>query len=121
MGVSDAYLKLREQILSYNNVESEIERTAGLNLVNTTNLSYFDQSQKGELFRLKAIFLGSLGRTLKASQAYCHSVKICPTLSNSWISWGGLCSTLGTMAERQAQHLGKKGGPEKAKVWSFCI
>ncbi|KAL3936676.1 MAG: hypothetical protein SGBAC_008060 [Bacillariaceae sp.] len=115
MGVSDAYLKLREQILSYNNIESELERTAGLNLVNTTNLSYFDQSQKGELFRLKAIFLASLGRTLKASQAYCHSVKICPSLSKSWVSWGGLCSTLGTMAERQAQQMGKKAGAEKAK------
>ena len=116
MGVSDAYMKLREQILSYNNIESEIERNAGLNLINTTNLSYFDQSQKGELFRLKAIFLASLGRTLKSSQAYCHSVKICPSLSKSWISWGGLCSTLGTMAERQAQQqIGNNASPEKEK------
>ena len=57
MDVSDAYLKLREQILAYNNPENELERTGGLNLINTTNLSFFDAPQKSELFRLKAIFL----------------------------------------------------------------
>lgn len=95
MDVSDAYLKLREQILYYNNPESELERTGGLNLINTTNLAYFDASQKGELFRLKAIFLASLRRTSKSNQAYCHSVQICPSHSKSWLSWAGLCSSLG--------------------------
>lgn len=102
MDVSDAYQKLREQILFYNNPESELERTGGLNLINTTNLSYFDSTQKAELFRLKAIFLASLRRTSKSNQAYCHSVQICPTHAKSWISWGGLCSSLGAMTEKQA-------------------
>ena len=103
MDVSDAYLKLREQILLYNNPENELERTGGLNLINTTNLAYFDASQKSELFRLKAIFLASLRRTSKSNQAYCHSVQICPTHAKSWISWGGLCSSLGSMTEKQAE------------------
>jgi transformation/transcription domain-associated protein len=102
MDVSDAYLKLREQILFYNNPESELERTGGLNLINTTNLSYFDAAQKGELFRLKAIFLASLRRTSKANQAYCHAVQVCPSHTKSWMSWGGLCSSLGAMTEKQA-------------------
>lgn len=104
MDVSDVYLKLREQVLFYNNPESELERTGGLNLINTTNLSYFDQAQKAELFRLKAIFLASLRRTSKSNQAYCHSVQICPSHTKSWISWGGLCSSLGAMTEKQAEH-----------------
>jgi transformation/transcription domain-associated protein len=117
MDVSDAYLKLREQIISYNNPESDLERTGGLNLINTTNLSYFDQTQKSELFRLKAIFLASLRRTSKSNQAYCHSVQICPTHSKSWVSWGGLCSSLGTLTERQAEQLTlKSGSSEKSKV-----
>ena len=110
MDVSDAYLKLREQILLYNNPESELERTGGLNLINTTNLSYFDLSQKSELFRLKAIFLASLRRTSKSNQAYCHSVQICPSHTKSWISWGGLCSSLGSMTEKQAEHARASGG-----------
>ena len=104
MDVSDAYMKLREQILAYNNPESEAERTGGLNLINTTNLGFFDASQKSELFRLKAIFLSSLRRTTESpNQAYCHAVQICPTHAKAWISWGGLCSSLGSLTEKQAE------------------
>jgi transformation/transcription domain-associated protein len=116
MDVSDAYLKLREQILSYNNPENDLERTGGLNLINTTNLSFFDPAQKSELFRLKAIFLASLRRTSKSNQGYCHSIQICPTHSKSWVSWGGLCSSLGTLTERQTEQLAmKSGSTEKGK------
>ncbi|KAI2509201.1 PI3/PI4 kinase-like protein [Fragilaria crotonensis] len=102
MDVSDAFSKLREQILPLYNVESDLERTAGLNLVNTTNLGFFDVSQKSELFRLKAQFLSSLvGGRSKANQAYCHAVQVCPTYAKAWISWGSLCSSLGRLAEKQ--------------------
>jgi hypothetical protein len=103
MNVSDAFLKLREQILAYYNPESELERHGGLNLINTTNLSFFDPSQKSELFRLKAMFLTSLGGKSKANQAYCHSVQICPTHARAWDSWGGLCASLGAVAEKQVE------------------
>lgn len=117
MDVSDAYLKLREQILFYNNPDNELERTGGLNLINTTNLSFFDAQQKSELFRLKAIFLSSLRRTSKSNQAYCHSVQICPSHAKAWVSWGGLCSSLGSLTEKQAEQMAAKGGtPEALKV-----
>lgn len=104
MNVSDAFLKLREQILAYYNPESDLERHGGLNLINTTNLSFFDPAQKSELFRLKALFLTSLGGKSKANQAYCHSVQICPTHARAWDSWGGLCASLGAAAEKQVEH-----------------
>ena len=118
MDVSDAYLKLREQILAYNNPESDLERTGGLNLINSSNLLYFDASQMSELFRLKAIFLSSLRRTSKSNQAYCHSVQICPRHSKAWISWGGLCSSLGTLTEKSAEQAATNGGSasESTKV-----
>ena len=116
MDVSDAYLKLREQILAYNNPESEVERTGGLNLINTTNLSFFDAKQKSELFRLKAYFLSSLRRTSKSNQAYCHSVQICPTYAKAWVSWGGLCSSLGSLTEKQFDQMTAKSGTESSKV-----
>lgn len=109
MDVSDAFSKLREQILVYDNPESELERSGGLNLVNTTNLSFFDASQKSELFRLKAVFLASLSARSKANQAYCHSVQICPSYARSWISWGGLCSSLGDITEKQREHQATTG------------
>ena len=122
MDVSDAFLKLREQILSYNNPESEVERAGGLNLINTTNLSFFDAPQMSELFRLKAIFLSSLRRSSKSNQEYSHSVQICPTHSKAWVSWGGLCSQLSTITERQTEQMAAKGGSssENSKVSSIC-
>jgi FAT domain len=115
MNVSDAYLKLREQILAYFSPESDLERHGGLNLINTTNLSFFDPSQKSELFRLKAMFLASLGGRSKANQAYCHSVQICPTHARAWDSWGGLCSALGAVAEQQMERSAATGSSEAGK------
>ena len=103
MSVSDAYLKLREQILGYFNPESKLERHVGLNMINTTNLSFFDSSQKSELFRLKATFLQSLQGRSKANQAFCHSVQICPTHGRAWDSWGELCASLGAVTEKQIE------------------
>lgn len=68
MDVNDAFLKLREQIMLYLHSKTSDELCGGLNLVNTTNLSFFDQAQKSEIFRLKASFLNSLGARAKASQ-----------------------------------------------------
>lgn len=104
--------------MGYNNPENDLERTGGLNLINATNLGFFDAPQKSELFRLKAIFLASIRRTSKSNQAYCHSVQICPTHSKAWVSWGGLCSSLGALTEKQADQLASKSGgsSESAKV-----
>lgn len=102
MDVSDAFSKLREQILAYSNPDSDLERTGGLNLINNTNLAFFDSSQKSELFRLKATFLSSLGGRSKSNQSFCHAVQICPSYARAWVSWGGLCASLGKLAEKQS-------------------
>lgn len=68
MDVNDAFSKLREQIMLYLHSKLSDELCGGLNLVNTTNLSFFDQAQKSELFRLKASFLNSLGARAKSNQ-----------------------------------------------------
>lgn len=44
--VSDAFLHLREQIVAYQQSTEKAMLTGGLNLVNTTNLTYFDSQQK---------------------------------------------------------------------------
>lgn len=102
MNVSDAFLKLREQVLAYYNRDSDTERQGGINLINTTNLSFFDAPQKSELFRLKALFLASFSSRSKATHAFCHSVQVCRSHSRTWSSWGELCASLGAVAEKQA-------------------
>lgn len=71
MDVEDAFSKLREQIMLSLDSKSQDELRGGLNLVNTTNLSFFDHAQKSELFRLKASFLNSLGARAKSNQVSC--------------------------------------------------
>ncbi|CAB9517671.1 PI3/PI4-kinase family protein C1F5.11c [Seminavis robusta] len=115
MDVNDAFHKLREQILIYDSAESDLERTGGLNLINTTNLSFFDAKQKSELFRLKAVFLASLGLRSKSNQAFCHSVQVCPSHARAWVSWGGLCSHLGALTEKQMEQTAAKSGSEPSK------
>ena len=102
MDVSDAFSKLREKILSYER-GTELERTEGLNLINTTNLSFFDPYQISELFRLKGSFLTYLGGRSKANQLYCRAIQICPSYSKAWVSWGGLCSSLGYEIEQEGK------------------
>lgn len=115
MNVSDAFQKLREQIVAYYNLNSDLERHGGLNLINTTNLSFFDAPQKSELFRLKALFLYSLGGRSKANQAYCHSVQICPTNAKAWGYWGELCGSLGALAEKQIDQSASTSGSIDSK------
>ena len=104
MDVTDAFSKLREQIMIYHDSDSQMERTGGLNLVNTTNLSFFDANQKAELFRLKASFLSSLGFKKKANQTYCQAVQICSSYGRAWLDWGTLCSSLADLAEEQVNN-----------------
>lgn len=114
MDVSDAFSKLREQILSYEN-GTELERTGGLNLINTTNLSFFNSTQKAELFRLKANFLISLGGRSKANQTYCRAIQVEPKYSKAWVSWGRLCASLGYEIEQEGR---AKAREESNKVRS---
>ena len=116
MDVNDAFFKLREQILVHHSADSDLERTGGLNLINTTNFSFFNSPQKSELFRLKAVFLASLGLRSKSNQAFCHSVQVCPSHARAWVSWGGLCSHLGALTEKQMEQTAAKSGTVPSKV-----
>lgn len=115
INIPDAFLKLRERVLTYYNPESKIERHGGLNLLNLSNLSFFDAPQKSELFRLKAMFLQSLQGRAKANQAYCHSVQICPSNARAWLSWGELCASLANSIEKQQAEQTAAMSTEKAK------
>lgn len=58
--VEFAFLKLREQVIGYQKSSSEGMLRAGLNLVNSTNLSFFNPPQKAEMFRLKGAFFNGM-------------------------------------------------------------
>ena len=98
MDVADAYSKLREQIIMCHPSSRKANVTdpaatqsslrGGLNLVNSTNLEYFNDTQKAELFRLKGTFLQSLDRQPEANQAYSNAAQIGGDYGKNWYTWG---------------------------------
>lgn len=72
--LQDAFNKLREQIIICH--KQPREHRGGLNMINNTNLEFFNSKQKAELFRLKGVFLTSLGAKQEANNAYSHAVQV---------------------------------------------
>ena len=94
MDVVDAFAKLREQIVNCLVDGSAKMLNGGLNIINNTNLEYFNQEQKAELFRLKAMFLNKLGNQAKANNLFCQATMIAPSYARSWDTWGVHCTRM---------------------------
>lgn len=84
--IHDAFLKLREQAKCY--VNNKAELATGLEVINNTNLGYFQQSQRAEFFALKGIFLSRMGLHEDANQAFSSALQIDVNLGKAWSAWG---------------------------------
>lgn len=84
--IQEAFLKLREQAKCY--YQNPNELTAGLDVINNTNLMYFTHQQKAEFFTLKGMFLAKLQHNNEANEAYVNAVQIDMTLPRAWAEWG---------------------------------
>ncbi|KAG9129909.1 hypothetical protein Leryth_007000 [Lithospermum erythrorhizon] len=89
MEVQEAFVKITEQAKAY--LEMKGELTSGLNLINSTNLEYFPNKHKAEIFRLKGDFLLKLSDCEGANLAYSNAVSLFKNLPKGWISWGNYC------------------------------
>jgi hypothetical protein len=83
--IQDAFLKLREQTKCY--LTSPGELPLALDVVNATNLNYFNGSQKGDFFALKALILSRLGMVDEANRVFAQSVQIDLNSSKGWSEW----------------------------------
>ncbi|KAI8988247.1 hypothetical protein BDF20DRAFT_910766 [Mycotypha africana] len=84
--IQEAFLKLREQAKCY--YQNSNELTAGLDVINNTNLMYFTHQQKAEFFTLKGMFLAKLHHYNEANEAYVNAVQIDMNLPRAWAEWG---------------------------------
>ena len=93
LDVGDAYTKLREQILMCHPKSAEGKShklRGGLSLVQNTNLEFFNETQRAELFRLKGTFLALLGQPA-ATSAYSAGAAISSEYAKNWLAWGEYC------------------------------
>ncbi|KAL8143397.1 hypothetical protein V2J09_016429 [Rumex salicifolius] len=89
MELQEAFVKIREQAKAYLEIKEEL--SSGLNLINSTNLEYFQTKQKAEIFRLKGDFLLKLNDCESANREYSNAMGLFKNLPKGWISWGTYC------------------------------
>ncbi|KAI6164899.1 hypothetical protein EDD17DRAFT_1802323 [Pisolithus thermaeus] len=84
--ISEAFLKLREQARCH--YQKPTDLTAGLEVINNTNLMYFSGPQKAEFFTLKGMFHARAGRYEEASHAFAQAVQLDVMQAKAWAEWG---------------------------------
>ena len=85
----DSFNKLREHVRTC--LQSPTEMSAALNIISATNLDYFQQEQKAEMFRLKGEALQHLGYGDESNTAFSACLSICDHYGKGWLSWGSFC------------------------------
>ncbi|KAI1261293.1 FAT domain-containing protein [Xylariaceae sp. FL1019] len=84
--IQEAFLKLREQARCH--YENPDELTNGLDVINNTNLNYFNAQQKAEFYTLKGMFLEKLGQNVDADGAYGTALYYDIGKAKAWAEWG---------------------------------
>jgi transformation/transcription domain-associated protein len=84
--IQEAFLKLREQARCH--YENPDELSSGLEVINNTNLNYFNNQQKAEFYTLKGMFLEKLGQDNEADGAYGTALYYDIGKAKAWAEWG---------------------------------
>ncbi|KAI0129973.1 FAT domain-containing protein [Xylariales sp. AK1849] len=84
--IQEAFLKLREQAKCH--YENPEELSSGLDVINNTNLNYFNAQQKAEFYTLKGMFLEKLKQKDEADAAYGTALYYDIGKAKAWAEWG---------------------------------
>lgn len=84
--IQEAFLKLREQAKCH--YENPDELSSGLDVINNTNLNYFNPQQKAEFYTLKGMFLEKLNQKDEADHAYGTALYFDIGAAKAWAEWG---------------------------------
>ncbi|CAJ2507489.1 Uu.00g086750.m01.CDS01 [Anthostomella pinea] len=84
--IQEAFLKLREQARCH--YENPEELNSGLDVINNTNLNYFNNQQKAEFYTLKGMFLEKLNQKEDADGAYGTALYYDIGKAKAWAEWG---------------------------------
>eukprot|EP01135_Chromosphaera_perkinsii_P011002 Nk52_evm36s2309 gene=Nk52_evmTU36s2309 len=90
--VQDAFLKLKEQAKCYFKCNKDLK--TGLDIINSTNLSYFVPKQKAEFFALQGCFLEKMGKVDEAYKSFSAAITVYDDLNKGWYAWGAYCDRI---------------------------
>jgi transformation/transcription domain-associated protein len=89
MEVQEAFVKVQEQAKAY--MLRPAEHLHGLNLINSTNMDYFQPPHQAEMVSLKAQFLDLLGEHDAAHAAFSEALTLWSLSPDAWVAWGRFC------------------------------
>jgi transformation/transcription domain-associated protein len=92
MEVQEAFVKVREQAKAL--LQRPEDHVQGLNLINSTNLDYFQPQHQAEMINLKAQFFATLGDGDTANNMFSEALALWPLCWEAWMAWGKFCDTM---------------------------
>ncbi|XP_068243023.1 transformation/transcription domain-associated protein isoform X3 [Palaemon carinicauda] len=105
--VVDCFQKIRQQVKCYHQMATATgmgknELQGGLEVIESTNLKFFNKDMTAEFYALKGMFLSQLGRSEEANKALSAAVQLHDTLVKAWALWGDYWEALFT---RDSTHI----------------
>jgi transformation/transcription domain-associated protein len=122
MEVQEAFIKVQEQAKAY--MQKPSQYIQGLNLINSTNMDYFNPNHHAEMYALKGEFLHRLNDP-EAHNTFSEALSLWPLCTEGWINWGKFCDTQYTMATQKEQKMQQEGGDKavdpslQSQAWTW--
>ena len=89
--IVDCFQKIRQQVKCYVQMAvsgGKNELQEGLEVIESTNLNYFNREMTAEFYALKGMLLAQIGRSEEANKAFSAAVQMHDTLVKAWALWG---------------------------------
>ena len=122
MEVQEAFIKVQEQAKAY--MQKPSQYIQGLNLINSTNMDYFNPNHHAEMYALKGEFFHRLNDP-EAHNTFSEALSLWPLCTEGWINWGKYCDTQYTMATQKEQKMQQEGGDKavdpslQSQAWTW--
>lgn len=94
--IYDCYQKIRQQIKCYLQMPASPDKAElldGIDIIECTNLKYFQKEYVSEFYTYKGIFLSRLGQHDEADKAFSAAARLHDLAPKAWSAWGDYLET----------------------------
>lgn len=94
--IFDCYQKIRQQIKCYLQMPLSPDKSElldGIDIIECTNLKYFQKEYVSEFYTYKGIFLARLSRHDEANKAFSAAAQLNDSIPKAWSAWGDYLET----------------------------
>lgn len=103
--IIDCFQKIRQQIKCFlqkaSTSSGRVELVQALEVIESTNLSYFENAMIAEFMALKGLLFAQSGNSEEANKAFSASVQVHDSHSKAWALWGDYLEHIFTRESRQ--------------------